>query len=86
MKTSGSTYRQPASALRRPAKCTIDEYKFPGMAQPVRTLTKPTVEQMTILRDLGLEGIVSPRHMSPILKSQAYINPDAPADEAKPTV
>jgi len=24
--------------------------------------------------------------MSPILKSQAYINPDPPADEAKPTV
>ena len=86
LKTSGSTHKQPVSALRKLAECTIDEYKFSGMAQPVRTLTKPTVEQMTILRDLGLEGIVSPRHMSPILKSQAYINPDPPADEAKPTV
>ena len=35
---------------------------------------------------LGLEGIVSPMRMNPILKSQAYIHADPPAEEAEPTV
>jgi len=86
LKTSGSAYKQPASALRKLSECTIDEYQFSGMAQPVRTLTRPTVEHMAILKDLGLEGIVSPMRMGPILKSQSYINPDPPADEPGATV
>ena len=86
LKTSGSAYTQPASALRKLSECTIDEYQFSGMAQPVRTLTRPTVEHLAILKDLGLEGIVSPMRMSPILKSRAYINPDPPADEPGTTV
>ena len=86
LKTSGSTYKQPDSALRKLSECTVDEYQFSGMAQPARTLTRPTVEHMAILKELGLEGIVGPMRMNPILKSQAYINPDPPSDEAGTTV
>ena len=78
--------KDPVSALKKLAECTIDEYRFFELAQPVRTLTKPTEVQMAILKALGLAGIVSPARMKPILKSQNYINSDPPAKGANPSV
>jgi hypothetical protein len=46
LKTSGSAFKQPASALRRRSECTIDEYQLSGMEQPVRTLTRFTAGQI----------------------------------------
>jgi hypothetical protein len=68
------------------AEDRMDEYSFSELAQPVRTLTKPTEEQMVILKALRLRGVLSPGQMNLILTSQSHINLGPPAESVNPSV
>ncbi|NPV80205.1 MAG: transposase [Firmicutes bacterium] len=73
-------YQTSDSIIEKLSRCTIDEYQFPGIERPIRTMTKPTCDQIELFEALGLKDILLPRHIDPILKSESFINIDPPAE------
>lgn len=73
MRTHDSKLRRASDVLGTLSECTIDEYDIPGSKEAVRNLTMLTQEQLQILKDLGLEDILSMKLIRPILTSTRYI-------------
>lgn len=73
-------YQTSDSIIEKLSRCTIDEYQFLGIERPIRTMTKPTCDQIELFEALGLKDILLPRHIDPILKSERFINIDPPAE------
>ena len=73
MRTHDSKLKRASDVLDTLSECTIDEYNIPGWREAVRNLTMLTQEQLQILKDLGLEDILSMKLIRPILTSTRYI-------------
>ncbi|MCL6559619.1 MAG: IS1634 family transposase [Firmicutes bacterium] len=80
MKRHNSKFKRAKAVLDALSECTIDEYNLPGQGKPIRNLTMLTSEQLQLLKDLGLEDILSMKLIRPILDSDKYIPYDSLID------